>query len=221
MNALSDLSPTVQKVMFAVAALVLAVLAFFATRGPGDSPDTATPTGMTTATANNSDVVIVPGQEPATGSTGTRPEEGSPEPELELPISRQAMADTKALTQRFMTEYTTYKYNQDDTKVLNRLGEMLDRDPALSVDDVIPTGTFKAALVKDRYTATSKVTVPKASMISSNMVAYVADAEVTTRRAGTSTTKVTSYLVTLTRESGWGIHNVELADRDASSGGID
>lgn len=217
MNALADMSPTARKAVFGVVAVLLAVLAFFAAKGPGDSSDTPKAGDVT---ASSSDVVVVPEQDDAAA-----PEAGASDAPtgaaVDLPLTPQALADTKALATRFVTEYTTYKYNQDDEQVINRLASMLDKDPTLSLDGVIPTGTFKAGLVKDRYSTTATATVSSVSTISKNLVAYVVTADVTTRRAGSSTTANTTYLVTLTREAGWGINNVELADKDASQGGMD
>ena len=209
MNALAEVAPWVRKAVFAVVATLLVALAFVATRGPGH-PQAAAPSAAAT---DNSTVVVTKPMNTGSGAASEGPTTpgttaGTLVPQ---PLGTSDLLQTQNLAARFLAAFTTYRYDQDDRAVTANLTAMLDKNPALNLTGVIPTGSLKAALVADRYSTTSVVTVRRAVTVATALVAYDVDATVTTHRAGVTTTKTTAYVVTLTRMAGWGINDVQVA----------
>lgn len=208
MNLIADMPEGAKKAVFAAVAALLLGLAFFATRGAGDDPaGSKEPPAVTTSTTDT--VVPQPsGTASDTGdTTGDTPASGAVD-QIDLPIDADDLAATKALAAKFTQAYTTYSYNQDDAAALKRLKGMLDDKPLVNVADAIPTGSFKSALVADRYATTSKATVTALNTVSKNLVVYEVDATVTTTRAGKTSQKTTGYLVTVTKGVGWGVYDL-------------
>lgn len=214
MSALGNLPAGVRKGLFTVLAVVLVALAFFAARGPGQDAEDA-PTPAVSSTTGRGTVVVAP-EPQGTGTEGT----GTQARAVPLPVGADIIADNAAVAEKFTQAFTTYRYDQDDKKAAQALAGMLDKNPRLNLTGVFPTGSFKASLVKQRYSTTSTAKTTQAVMVSARLLAFEVDATVTTRKAGVTSTKTETYLVTLTRESGWGVDHIELAD-DATGYGHD
>jgi hypothetical protein len=216
---LPEMTPAVRRALFAAFAVFVLALAFFASRAGDD-----TPVEVPAPTVSNGDTVVVPGSDATSDATGDGQEpvgENSPEALPDLPVTAETIRSTKALAVKFAQAYTTYSYTQDDKAVSAALADMLDTNAPLDLTGVIPTGTFKASLVKDRHTATSVAKVTAVNTVSKNLIAYDVETTVTTTSAGKTSTTITPYLLTLTRESGWGVNDFHPVDTGLGTHGND
>lgn len=219
MTGLPEMTPTVRRAIFAVFAALVLVIAFFAARTGEDGP-----TELPTPAASNGDIVVVPGTDTTTDGTGDDAQTSTEDEQdalPDLPVTAETIRSTKALAVKFAQAYTTYSYTQDDKAVSAALADMLDTNAPLDLTGVIPTGTFKASLVKDRHSATSVAKVTAVSTISANLISYNVETTVTTTSAGKTTTTVTPYLLTLTREAGWGVNDFHPVDTALGTHGND
>lgn len=185
-----------RKALFVAVTVVLGVLALFAARGAGDDdpPPAAGP-----APAASQDVIVNPDTAATADGASSLP----------MPLTGAEIDKAASVAAEFTRRYTTYRYDQNDAKVLEGLSELLGRDTSVDLSGVLPTGTLKATLVKQRYTATSTAKAVRVLTLGDGFAGFEVKVDLTARSNGVTTTSTESYFVAVTEAGGWVVADLD------------
>jgi hypothetical protein len=205
----------VRKMFLAGLGAVLLVLAVVASTSGGGNPDTDTDTAPAQV---HGPAVTAPTPGAPSTPAATSAADPAASTALPLPMSQEDIDSVATEAVEFITAYTSYRFDQDDTAWLNTVSARLADNSQVDPRSGLPTGNLATLLADEQQVTTSTAHATGVLFLSESTVTYSVVADKTTTTVSGTTTSTATYEVALTRTDGsWGVSELRQVDGDGAT----